>query len=311
MICKSEMKTTRMRVFVRRVLDIIAGHAGVRWAAGSSTIEAALMLALKRLPPEGIRIHLPSSMKRSPDSATLYAMKAMEILLNRKAQSYQNRNKTFEVGIWHEISPAGSLRVVKQSFIVHAFGVMVRSRGVPRRGGRSGICTTLDSEEVNSFAPREAMANSSTSSEQEFLLLPDSYQPIRLRIPGRLLRSDVILNLSIYLSEAAPEDNPSSSQAPAEVQSSEMFLGDMNGRVYHMPHPLTTVAPAGQPPQGSVPSEPEILPPVHEIQNNEECHSAIHPGPDEQLQWDVEMATWLDTSSLEQTKPPELPSHPS
>jgi len=162
--------------------------------------------------------------------------------------------------------------VVKQRFIVPAFGVMVRSRGVPRRGGRSGIRTALDGEEVNSFAPREAMANSSTSSEQEFLLLPDSYQPIRLRIPGRLLRSDVILNLSIYLSEAAPEDNPSSSQNLAEVQSSEMLLGDMNGRVYHMPRPLTAVAPAGQPPQaqvqenlGSAPSEPAILPPVHEI----------------------------------------------
>lgn len=252
------------------------------------------------------------------DPCPLPAMKAMDLLFNRQAQSYQDWNKTFEVGLWHEISPAGRLRVVKQGLIALAFGVMERSRGVPRRGGRSGIRIAFDEEEVHSVAPMEAMANSSSSSEQEFLLLPDSYQPIRLRIPGRLLRSDVIVNLSIYLSEAAPEDNPSSSQAPARVQSSEILLGDMNGRVYRMPSPLAAVAPVGQPPPAQVqensdlaPSEQEILPPVHDTQDREEGHSSIQPGSEGQPQWDEDMVIWLDTPSPEQMKPPESPSHPS
>ena len=72
------------------------------------------------------------------DPCPLPAMKAKDFLFNRQAQSYQDWNKTFEVGLWHEISPAGRLRGVKQGLIALTFGVMERSRGVPRCG-RCGV----------------------------------------------------------------------------------------------------------------------------------------------------------------------------
>jgi len=146
---------------------------------------------------------------------------------------------------------------------------------------------------------------------------PDSYLPIRLRIPGRLLSSDIIVNVSIYLSEATADENPSPSLAPAELQSSEILLGDMEGRVFRMLRPLSVRAPPSQhhPIQvqenlNSDSLEQEALPPAQPSQASEEIHSATQPRLEEQFQWDEEMANWLDTSSPQHRSHPEDPNRP-
>lgn len=246
------------------------------------------------------------------------AMEAMNLLYNQHSPSYQVWNKTFESGPGYDFKPAERHRLVKQGLIVFEFGFRMRRRGVPRRGGILGTRMVLDDEEVNSVAPMEDSAHSSSSSEQEFLLLPNSFQPIRLRIPGWLLCSDVIVNLSIYLSEAAPADNPSSSQASARLHSNEILLGDMQGRVYRVPRPLAAVAPVGQPPPAQFQENStmastvqEIPPPVQFTQDREESHVSVQPGSDGQMQWDEDMVIRLDTPSPEQLRLPEAPSHPS
>ena len=113
-------------------------------------------------------------------------MEVMNWLYRGQHQSRQDQSKQFEVRFWQDTSPEGRLRVVEQSFIALALGSMARSRGVPRRGGRSGILIVYEEEEQQPIAPMAAMDPSSSSSEEEFLLLPDSYQTIRLRIPPAL-----------------------------------------------------------------------------------------------------------------------------
>lgn len=248
----------------------------------------------------------------------LPAMEVMNWLYRGQHQSRQDQSKQFEVRFWQDTSPEGRLRVVEQSFIALALGSMARSRGVPRRGGRSGIRIVYEEEEQQPVAPMAAMDPSSSSSEEEFLLLPDSYQTIRLRIPGRLLRSDVILNFSVYLSEAALADLSSSSPASENLQSSEILLGDMLGRVYRVPRPLAAVEPDEQPPQAPVQtnstqamSVQEIPPPGNATQDRREGQDSIQPGSDGQLQCDEELVIWLDSPSPELRNPPGSPSHPS
>jgi len=275
------------------------------------------MLALKRSPPASDNIHSSSLMNRLPDDASLYELKAMAWIFMGKAQSLRAQKNLQGSGVGPDIFHFECLRVAKPNLIARKLAVMVRSRGLPRRGGRAGTRLASEGEEVNSFVPRATMTNSSSSSEQDFLMLPDSYLPIRLRIPGRLLRSDIIVNVSIYLSEAAPEENPSSSQAPVELQSSEILLGDMEGRVFRMLRPLSAIAPPSQHQPAQVQEnlnsdslEQEALPPTNTTQASEEIHSAIQPRLEEQFQWDEEMANWLDTSSPQHLSPPEDPNRP-
>ena len=116
----------------------------------------------------------------------------------------------------------------------------------------------------------------SPSFEQEFLVLRDTYQTFRLRIPRRLIGSDVIVNFSVYLSEEAPEDPSSTSPASASVQDSDILLGDMNGLVYRAHRfeeapaqdALVQQAPA-QEVSGLAASVQEVLPPPNSTMERE------------------------------------------
>ena len=190
----------------------------------------------------------------------------------------------FEVGIWQENSLEGRFRVVEKSFKALALGAMMRNRGVPRRGGRSGIRIANEGEEPHPVAPMATMPPSSSISEQEFLVLQDSYQTFRLRIPGRLMHSDLIVNFSAYLSEATPEDHSSSSPVSASIQSSDILLGDMEGKFYRMPCHLAAEEQILQPQHISLQanldqaeSVQEVLPPVNCPQDRAGGQDSIEP----------------------------------
>lgn len=147
-------------------------------------------------------------------------------------------------------------------------------------------------------------------------MLPDSYQQFRLRIPRRILQSDVIVNFSVYLSEAAPVNPSWSSPASASFQGSDILLGDMQGRVYRVPRPLTATEQIGQPQQARdqensthEESVQEILPINNRAQGRNEGQDSVHPGSEGQLQDGEESIIWLDPPSSLQRQPPTSPSH--
>jgi len=306
-----------MRVLSKQGNALTVGHAGLSWADGFSTTEDAFMFTLKLSPPTSDIIHSSSLMYHLPDDSSQYVLKAMAWIFMDKAMSLRTQKNLQGSGVGTVIFHFERLRVEKPNLITRKLIAMVRSRGLPRRGGRVGTRLASEGEEVNSFIPRATMTNSSSSSEQDFLMSPDSYLPIRLRIPGRLLRSDIIVNMSIYLLEAAPEENSPSSQVPAELQSSEILLGDMEGRIFRMLRPLSAIAPPSQHQPTQVQEnliadalEQDALPPAQTTQASEEVHSATHLRLEEQFQWDEEMANWLDTSSPQHPSPPEDPNRP-
>lgn len=261
---------------------------------------------------------LDSMRSRMMDPRPLPAVITANSLYNGNAQTFHEQSKPFDAGNWQGDTLACRIRVVEQCFKALALGDMPRSRGVPRRGGRSGIRIANEVEELNPIAPMAALPPSSSSSEQEFLVLQDTYQTFRLRIPSRLIRSDVIVNFSVYLSEEAPGDPSSSSPASASIQGSDILLGDMNGMVYRTPHPQDAMTQNVQPQQvlaqegsAQAASVQEILPPFNCALGKEEGHDSIQPGSEGQLQNGDELVIWLDSPSPEKGKPPTLPSHPA
>lgn len=210
------------------------------------------------------------------------------------------------------------IREAEQRLQTLRLETVMRRRGVPRRGGRSGVRVVRDEEEPHPIAPMAARYPSSTSSEEEFLFVPNSYQSFRLRIPRRDLQTDVIVNLSVYLSEAAPISPSWSSpaSASADLQGSEILMGDMNGRVYRMARPLAADVPA-DPPQTAPDlddafrdvSVQEFLPLRDRDQNRIEGQDSVHPDSDGQQQDAEESVIWLDPPSPVQRQPPGSPNH--
>lgn len=177
-------------------------------------------------------------------------------------------------------------------------------RGMPIRGGHSGVRFVNAEEEPHPIAPMAAIPPSSSSSEEEFLMLPDSFQQFRLRIPRRILQSDVIVNFSVYLSEAEPVTPSWPSPAAASYQSNEIFLGDMQGGVYRVPRPLYATEHIGQPQQAqfqeNLPQEESVqesLPINNNVQGRNGRQDSVHPREKGRLQEGEESVIWLDPPS--------------
>lgn len=96
----------------------------------------------------------------------------------------------------------------------------------------------------------EASPSSETDdSEQECLLPQGTYQSFRFRFPSHLVRPEVVVNFSVFITEEDPGSNNSGS--PTRAHGSEIFVGDMAGLVYRtrrvveeMPAPNAMVPPA-------------------------------------------------------------------
>lgn len=237
-------------------------------------------------------------------------------LFNHIAQTYKPQRMSFDVRGGQDTVLQALIKETEQRLQTLQLDTVMRRRGVPRRGGRSGVRIVRDEEVPHPIAPMAASPPSSSSSEEEFLFLPDSYQTFRFRIPRRILQSDVIVNFSVYLSEA-PSVSPSwSSPASAYLQGSEILMGDMNGRVYHMARPLAA-ADQADPPQPAPEQDDalrdvsvqEILPLRNRDQNRIEGQDSVHPDSEGQQQDGEESVIWLDPPSPEQRQPPVSPSH--
>lgn len=113
-----------------------------------------------------------------------------------------------------------------------AIRVMPRSRGIPRRGGRSGVRVSSDLGNVQPISPINSAPPSSETddSEQESLLPQGTYQSFRFRFPSRLVRPEVVVNFTVFITEEDPGRHNSSS--PARAHDSDIFMGDMTGLVY-------------------------------------------------------------------------------
>lgn len=199
-----------------------------------------------------------------------------------------------------------------------SWGSKMRRQGVPCRGGRSGVRYDTEREEPPPIAPMATISPSSSSSEDEFLLMRDSYQSFRLRIPRGLLQTDIMVNFTVYLSEAPPINPTGSSPAFDSLHSNEILLGDMQGRLHRMPRPQAPMAHVVQPPQAqhqenSICDESmqEIQPAMNQcVQTGiaEPVHAL--QGMEGHIQVDEESVIWLPPSPPQQQLP-ATPSHPS
>lgn len=163
-----------------------------------------------------------------------------------------------------------------------------------------------------------AISPSSSSTEDEFLLMRDSYQSFRLRIPRGILHSDVMVNFTVYLSEAPPIDPSWSSPALDSLQSNEILLGDMHGRVHRLPRQQVPMVHVEQQQQASHQANSICDDSMQEIQPSTNCFQIGNAEPVSDLQdWeghlqvDEESVICLDTPSPMQSHPPTTPSHPS
>lgn len=211
------------------------------------------------------------------------------------------------------------------ALLLHA---MPRSRGVPRRGGRSGTRVVL--EDLYPIEPIDAEPPSSPSSEQECLLPQGTYQTFRFRFPSRLVRPEVVVTFTVFIFEEEPGRSNSSSPAAEIVQGSDILLGDMEGVVYrtrrHAVAPFQP-APAQQvlqevlmPPNSNVEmaafsscapiqgnsgyaaSVQEVLPPPTTNMEVEIFSARDPPEQGEPIQNEDEMVIWLDSPSPDKGK---------
>lgn len=203
-----------------------------------------------------------------------------------------------------EVIPASSIRGIVECLGSLVLSAMPRSRGVPRRGGRSGTRVGLDMEDLQPIAPIASAPPSSPSSEQECLLPQGTYQTFRFRFPSRLVRPEVVVNFTVFISEEEPGMPNSNSPASASVQDSDILLGDMNGLVYRAhryeeapaQNALVQQAPT-QEISGHAASVQEVLPPPNSNMEMEVFSARAQPVPGE-LPQDVDgMVIWLDSPS--------------
>lgn len=125
-------------------------------------------------------------------------------------------------------------------------------------------------EDLHPISPMASAPPSSSNSEQEYLVPQGTYQTFRLRFPSQLVRPEVVVNFSVYISEEVPSEPDSTSLASASVQGSHILLGDMNGLVHrvHRPEEIQTAAaqvqhvPARED-SGHEASVQEVLPPTN------------------------------------------------
>ena len=205
-----------------------------------------------------------------------------------------------------------------KSFRTLALGNMPRSRGVPRRGGRSGIRVDPDMEDLHPISPMASASPSYSSSEQEYLAPQGTYQTFRLRFPSRLVRPEVVVNFSVYISEEVPGDPESTSPVSASVQGSHILLGDMNGLVYRAHRPEEIQAQAAQVQQaparedsGYEASVQEVLPPTNLIRARVGTYIHVQPEPGEMVQEAEGWVIWLDSPNSSKGEQPASPSNPA
>jgi len=191
---------------------------------------------------------------------------AVEQYNNNSAQKNESKGAISEVDLF---------KVAQKPSMARGFGNlairnMPRSRGVSRRGGRSGVRVSPEMEDLHPISPMALAPPSSSSSEQEYLVPQSTYQTFRLRFPSRLVRPDVVVNFTVYILEEVPDEPASSSPATASVQDSHILLGDMNGLVYraHRSKEFQAAAVRGQhaparEDSGYDVSEQEVLPPTN------------------------------------------------
>lgn len=181
---------------------------------------------------------------------------------------------------------------------------MPRSRGIPRRGGRSGTRVGPDPENLHPVSPMASVPPSSPSSEQESLAPQGTYQTFRLRFPSRLIRPEVVVNLSVYISEEEPDDPSSTSHASASPQDNDILLGDMNGLVFRA-HRIEEGQGQGIPVQNAlvreVPAQgasvQEILPPSNYAMKRDARNDRPQLGLGEPILDKEGFVIWLDSPS--------------
>lgn len=120
-----------------------------------------------------------------------------------------------------------------------ASGNMPRDRGIPRRGGRSGVRVSSDRGSVQPVSPiNEAPPSPDTDdSEQECLLPQGTYQSFRFRFPSRLAYPEVVVNFSVFITE----EDPSS---PPRAHDNDVFIADMTGLVHRTRRDAEVPAPS-------------------------------------------------------------------
>jgi len=179
---------------------------------GQGQVEVALMSSKRAL------------VSRNSDAMELNLVWA-KIWLNTNRAQNVGRGMLFAVGKGQTPALQHYPQQIERHLKASRLESVMHRRGVPCRGGRLGV------------APMAAISPSSSSTEDEFLLMRDSYQSFRLRIPRGILHSDVMVNFTVYLSEALAIDPSWSSPALDSLQSNEILLGDMHGRVHRLPRP--------------------------------------------------------------------------
>lgn len=212
---------------------------------------------------------------------------------NRPIVAFSVRRESF---------PPASIQGIAERLGSLVLNVMPRSRGVPRRGGRSGTRVVL--EDLHPIEPIASEPPSSPSSEQECLLPQGTYQTFRFRFPSRLVRPEVVVTFTVFISEEEPEMSNHGSTAAEIVQDSDILLGDMNGLVYRAHRleeaPIQTALVQQAPIQdisGHATSVQEVLPPPNSNMEIEvfSAHALTDPG---ELPQNVDgMVTWLDSPS--------------
>lgn len=168
----------------------------------------------------------------------------LSLVLRQKAHCYMGFHRlapaqnflipTFS--IWYE----GGLTVISlwllEYLVIFILQAMSRLRGVPRRGGRTGTRVILD--DLYPIPPISAEPPSSSSSEQECLLPQGTYQTFRFRFPSRLVRPEVVVTFTVFISEEDPERSTSSSPSVEFVQDCDILLADQNGVMHRVRGPV-------------------------------------------------------------------------
>lgn len=282
------------------------GSVKVRQSVAGRALKPSVSAIVSR----NLRVMVGGMPYRSAEGAGLFNRHALTCKPQRMFGSVRGEQHLLLPGILCEIER--KLQVIQ-------LGKVMRRRGVPRRGGRSGVRAAREEEEPHPIAPMAASYPSSTSSDEEFLFGQNSYQSFRLRIPGRDLQTDVIVNLSVYLTEAPPIEPAGSSlaSAVAGLLDSEILLGDMDGTVHRMARPLAAAIPVIPPPPAPDlednlrdVSVQEILPLRDRDQYRNEGQGSVHPDSDDQQQDVEDSVIWLDPPSNVERTSPEAPSRP-
>lgn len=111
---------------------------------------------------------------------------------------------------------------------------MPRSRGIPRRGGRSGIRANPSHSAPQQVSPIASVPPASPPSDQEGIISNNSYHSSRFVFHSQLNRPVVTVNFTVFVSEE--ERNPVSPTpfASSNSQDDSILLGNMAGRVFHV-----------------------------------------------------------------------------